>query len=60
MANSDTANVIIRPPIAWAIAVLAGIALDRNQNTKLCRQVLAVMFVCEGRNRCVYCNEFID
>lgn len=27
--STDTANVIIRPPIAWAIAVLAGIALDR-------------------------------
>ena len=29
MANTDTANVIIRPPIAWAVAVLAGLALDR-------------------------------
>lgn len=30
MANmTDTANVIIRPPIAWAVAVLAGIALNR-------------------------------
>jgi protein-S-isoprenylcysteine O-methyltransferase Ste14 len=30
MANTtDTANVIIRPPIAWAIAVLAGLALNR-------------------------------
>ncbi|WP_069267591.1 methyltransferase family protein [Paraburkholderia nodosa] len=26
---ADTANVIIRPPIAWALAALAGIALDR-------------------------------
>jgi Arm DNA-binding domain len=25
---TDTANVIIRPPIVWAIAVLAGLALD--------------------------------
>ena len=27
-AATDTANVLIRPPIAWAIAVLAGLALD--------------------------------
>jgi protein-S-isoprenylcysteine O-methyltransferase Ste14 len=26
--TADTANVIVRPPIAWAIAVLAGLALD--------------------------------
>jgi protein-S-isoprenylcysteine O-methyltransferase Ste14 len=26
--TTDTANVIIRPPIAWAIAVLAGLALN--------------------------------
>jgi protein-S-isoprenylcysteine O-methyltransferase Ste14 len=26
--TSDTANVIIRPPIAWALAVLAGLALQ--------------------------------
>ena len=25
---TDTANVIIRPPIAWAVAVLAGLALN--------------------------------
>ena len=25
---TDTANVIIRPPIAWAVAVLAALALD--------------------------------
>ena len=25
---TDTANVIIRPPIAWGLAVLAGLALD--------------------------------
>jgi protein-S-isoprenylcysteine O-methyltransferase Ste14 len=25
---ADTANVVIRPPIAWALAVLAGLALD--------------------------------
>ena len=30
MANpTDTANVIIRPPIAWVVAVLAGLALNR-------------------------------
>ncbi|SIO62949.1 Protein-S-isoprenylcysteine O-methyltransferase Ste14 [Bradyrhizobium erythrophlei] len=29
MANTaDTANVIVRPPIAWALAVLAGLALN--------------------------------
>jgi len=27
-AATDTANVMIRPPIAWAIAVLAGLVLD--------------------------------
>jgi protein-S-isoprenylcysteine O-methyltransferase Ste14 len=26
--TADTANVIIRPPIAWALAILAGLALD--------------------------------
>jgi protein-S-isoprenylcysteine O-methyltransferase Ste14 len=26
--TADTANVIVRPPIAWALAVLAGLALD--------------------------------
>src|SRR5262245_55589187 len=26
--TTDTANVIIRPPIAWALAVLAGLALQ--------------------------------
>ena len=26
--TADTANVIIRPPIAWALAVLAGLALN--------------------------------
>jgi protein-S-isoprenylcysteine O-methyltransferase Ste14 len=26
--TTDTANVIVRPPIAWAIAVLAGLALN--------------------------------
>jgi protein-S-isoprenylcysteine O-methyltransferase Ste14 len=26
--TADTANVIIRPPIAWALAVLAALALD--------------------------------
>jgi protein-S-isoprenylcysteine O-methyltransferase Ste14 len=26
--RADTANVIVRPPIAWALAVLAGLALD--------------------------------
>jgi protein-S-isoprenylcysteine O-methyltransferase Ste14 len=26
--TTDTANVIIRPPIAWAVAVLAGLALN--------------------------------
>jgi len=26
--TTDTANVMIRPPIAWAIAVLAGLVLD--------------------------------
>jgi protein-S-isoprenylcysteine O-methyltransferase Ste14 len=26
--SADTAHVIIRPPIAWALAVLAGLALD--------------------------------
>jgi protein-S-isoprenylcysteine O-methyltransferase Ste14 len=26
--TADTANVIIRPPIAWALAALAGLALD--------------------------------
>jgi protein-S-isoprenylcysteine O-methyltransferase Ste14 len=25
---TDTANVIVRPPIAWAVAVLAGLALN--------------------------------
>ena len=25
---TDTANVIIRPPIAWAVAVLVGLALN--------------------------------
>jgi hypothetical protein len=25
---ADTANVIIRPPIAWALAVLVGLALQ--------------------------------
>jgi protein-S-isoprenylcysteine O-methyltransferase Ste14 len=27
-AAADTANVLVRPPIAWALAVLAGLALD--------------------------------
>src|SRR5262249_317824 len=27
--TTDTANVIIRPPIAWVVAVLAGLALNR-------------------------------
>ena len=27
--TTDSANVIIRPPIAWALAVLAGLALNR-------------------------------
>jgi Phospholipid methyltransferase len=26
--TTDTANVIIRPPVAWAVAVLAGLALN--------------------------------
>jgi len=26
--TADTANVIVRPPIAWALAVIAGLALD--------------------------------
>jgi hypothetical protein len=26
--TSDNANVIIHPPIAWALAVLAGLALQ--------------------------------
>ena len=26
--TADTANVIIRPPIAWALAVLAGLVLN--------------------------------
>src|SRR5436190_8941649 len=26
--TADTANVVVRPPIAWALAVLAGIALN--------------------------------
>ena len=26
--TADTANVIVRPPIAWALAVLAGLALN--------------------------------
>jgi hypothetical protein len=26
--TADTAQVIIRPPIAWALAVLAGLALN--------------------------------
>jgi protein-S-isoprenylcysteine O-methyltransferase Ste14 len=26
--TADTANVMVRPPIAWALAVLAGFALD--------------------------------
>jgi len=26
--NADTSNAIIRPPIAWAIAILAGIGVD--------------------------------
>ena len=26
--TTDTANVVIRPPIAWAVAVLAGLALN--------------------------------
>jgi len=26
--KTDTANVVIRPPIAWAVAVLAGLALN--------------------------------
>ena len=26
--TADTADVIIRPPIAWALAVLAGLALN--------------------------------
>src|SRR5262245_9547779 len=26
--TTDTANVIVRPPIAWAVAVLAGLALN--------------------------------
>jgi protein-S-isoprenylcysteine O-methyltransferase Ste14 len=26
--TADTANVIVRPPIAWALAVLVGLALD--------------------------------
>src|SRR5262245_27014371 len=28
MPPTDTANVIIRPPIAWALAIIAGILLD--------------------------------
>jgi protein-S-isoprenylcysteine O-methyltransferase Ste14 len=27
--TADTAHVIIRPPLAWALAVVAGLALDR-------------------------------
>jgi protein-S-isoprenylcysteine O-methyltransferase Ste14 len=27
--TTDTANVIVRPPIAWAFAAVAGLALDR-------------------------------
>src|SRR5262249_54722795 len=27
-AATDTANVVIRPPVAWALAALAGLALD--------------------------------
>ena len=26
--TTDTANVIIRPPIAWVVAVLGGLALN--------------------------------
>jgi protein-S-isoprenylcysteine O-methyltransferase Ste14 len=26
--TADTANVIVRPPLAWAVAVVAGLALD--------------------------------
>jgi hypothetical protein len=26
--TADTSNVIVRPPIAWAFAVLAGLALN--------------------------------
>jgi protein-S-isoprenylcysteine O-methyltransferase Ste14 len=26
--NADTSNAIIRPPIAWAIAILAGMGMD--------------------------------
>jgi len=26
--TTDTANVIVRPPIAWALAVLTGLALN--------------------------------
>ena len=26
--TTDTANVTIRPPVAWAVAVLAGLALN--------------------------------
>ena len=26
--TADTANVIVRPPLAWALAVIAGLALD--------------------------------
>ncbi len=27
--TSDTANVIVHPPVAWGVALLAGVALDR-------------------------------
>jgi hypothetical protein len=27
--TADTANVIIHPPIAWALAIIVGLALDR-------------------------------
>lgn len=27
--TADTAHVIVRPPVAWGLAVLAGLALDR-------------------------------
>jgi protein-S-isoprenylcysteine O-methyltransferase Ste14 len=27
--TADTAHVIIRPPLAWGLAVIAGLALDR-------------------------------
>ena len=35
--TADTANVIIRPPIAWALAVLAGLALNGSCPCRSCR-----------------------